>query len=249
MAVVEGLRATPGDAPSELRDRPVPGVLERTLEQPRGVEDVRLDELPDVRISLREGFHDRSMLLEVEGVELVELHARRPDGLAVEDAPRVLRGFGQLGDAGGVEVDVVELSIRVHPLGGERLPAGAGWSLAELASEPREPLFGALEPAEIRRRQPVARELCGEALEGGAHHERLEELCTGQRPDLDTALAGERDEPERRELTERLTNRRTADAELLGELLLPKQIAGWELPREDRVLEDARDLVGLGRGV
>jgi len=247
MVDVEGLRAAPGDAPTELRDRPVPSVLERTLEQSRGVEDVRLDEMPDVRISLREGFRDRSMLLEIKGVELVELPARRPDGLAVEDAPRVLRGVGQLGDAGGVEVDVVELSIRVHPLGGKRLRTGTAWSLAELASEPREPLFGAFEPPEIRRRQPVARELCGETLEGGAHDERLEELCTGQRLDLDTPLAGERDEPERRELPECFTDRRAADAELLRQLLLPKQIAGWELSREDRVLQGERDLVGLRR--
>jgi hypothetical protein len=46
---------------------------------------------------------------------------------------------------------------------------------------------------------------------------------------------------------ERLANRRAADSELLRQLLLPKQRAGQELTRGDRVFEGACDLVGLGR--
>jgi hypothetical protein len=49
----EDLRAAPGDATAELRDRPVPRVLQRTFEEPPGVEDVRLDQALHVRISLR----------------------------------------------------------------------------------------------------------------------------------------------------------------------------------------------------
>jgi len=243
------LRTAPGDATPELRDRPVPGVLQRTLEQPRGVEDVRFDQAPHARITLGEGRRDRLMLLEVEGVELVELCARRPDRLSMEDAPRALRGFRELANSCRIEVDVVELSVCPNPLGCEGLRAGAGGSLTELAREPREALLGPLEPAQIRSRQSLAGELGGEAFEGCADDERLEELGTSQRLDLDSALAGERNEPERRELSERFPNRRAADAELLRQLLLPKEIAGRELPREDRVLQDERDLVSLGCGL
>lgn len=48
------LRDTSANAMPELRDRPVPGVLQRPLEEPRGVEDVHFDDLPHVQISFGE---------------------------------------------------------------------------------------------------------------------------------------------------------------------------------------------------
>src|SRR4051812_18334290 len=149
MADVEVLRAAPGDAPPELRDRPVPSVLERTLEEPRGLEDVRFDQAPDVRITVGERRRNRSVLLEVERVQFVELCARRPDRLSVEYASRALRRFREFADPCRVEVDVVELSVRANPLCRDSLRPGAGRSLAELTREPCEALLGALEPAQV----------------------------------------------------------------------------------------------------
>ena len=53
----------------KLRDRPVTGVLQRTLEEPPGVKDVRFDQAPYVGIPSDERLPDRSMLLEVGGVQ------------------------------------------------------------------------------------------------------------------------------------------------------------------------------------
>src|SRR5581483_7269871 len=86
-----------------------------------------------------------------------------------------------------------------------------------------------------------------EALELGAHEERLAQLVARERSHADAAIRDEGDEAERRQPAERLPDRRPADAEPLRELLLAKDGAGLDPTRDDVVLERERDVVSLRR--
>ena len=72
------------------------------------------------------------------------------------------------------------------------------------------------------------------------------QLLARDHPDADAAVRDEVDEPERGEPAQRLADRRPADLELLGELLLAKDASGRELAGDDRLLDHERDVVGLG---
>ena len=64
-------------------------------------------------------------------------------------------------------------------------------------------------------------------------------------PHAYAAVRLEADEPERGEPAQRLAHRRPAHLELLGEVLLAQRAAGWDLARDDRLLERERDVVGF----
>ena len=67
-----------------------------------------------------------------------------------------------------------------------------------------------------------------------------------QRADANAAVGLERDEAERGQAAERLPDRRAADAVARRQLLLTKDGSRGELPRDDRLLQLERDVVGLG---
>ena len=191
---------------------------------------------------------DRAVLEVVLRVELVELGACAPDPVADERAPRALRDpldERQLGDA----VDhVVEGVVRLHPLDEQRRVArsrrcaparGARGSARRTAARPhRAPrgrsgvIFG------------VATSVAS-ASSSARTRNASRSSCARDRADADAPVRLERDEPERRQPPQRLADRRAADVEPLGELLLAQHGAGRDQPADDLVLEHARDVVGL----
>src|SRR5581483_3818612 len=66
-----------------------------------------------------------------------------------------------------------------------------------------------------------------------------------ERPNANTAVRLERHEPERREPPQRFPHGRARDSEPLRQLLLAEHGAGRELARDDRLLDETRDVVGL----
>ena len=90
------------------------------------------------------------------------------------------------------------------------------------------------------------RDLGREALELRANEERLSELLPREHAHPDAAVRLEGDEPQRREAPQGLAHRGPADLELLGEMLLAKHAAGWDLAGDDRLLEREREIVGFG---
>ena len=71
------------------------------------------------------------------------------------------------------------------------------------------------------------------------------QVVVAERAHADSAVRLERDETERGEAPQRLTHRRSGDTEPLRELLLPEHRARLELARDDRLLDQAGDVVGL----
>src|SRR5581483_4058327 len=201
------LDVAPGNALPKLGDRSVPRVLKGAFEKSSRVEDVSLHQLSHCGIPVRERLSDRSMLLEIEGVELVELRTQRPDGLSMEDATRAPCRLRELLDSGRLEIDVVEVAVCAHPLSGKGLGAAAGRRLAKVTGESGETLLGSLEPAQVRRRHSFTREFRCEALECCPDDEGLEQFGPREGSDLHAALACEGDESQSSELPERFANR------------------------------------------
>ena len=71
------------------------------------------------------------------------------------------------------------------------------------------------------------------------------QLLAGEHPDTNSAIRLEADEAERRKTPQRLAHRRPRDRELLGQVLLPEDAAGRDLPGDDRLLEREGNVVGL----
>src|SRR5207247_714287 len=72
------------------------------------------------------------------------------------------------------------------------------------------------------------------------------QLLARDRAHAHAPVRNERDEPERSEPSQRLANRCARHVELLGKLLLAKDRPGSKLSRNDGLLDDERDVVGLG---
>ncbi len=101
--------------------------------------------------------------------------------------------------------------------------------LHEALGGPVEPPLRPLELREVLLGHLRRRDLGGEALELGAHHERLADLVAGEHPHAHAAVRLEADEAEGREPAQRLANGRPADLELLGEVLLAERAPGRDL--------------------
>ena len=202
-----------------------------------------------VRASGGDRLADRAVLEVVLRVELVELPAGLPDPVADERAARALRDAlheRQLGDA----VDhVVERVVRLHPLDEERRVARRLTSRvrSELEGQRGEAPLDRVELGQIRGGHLRRRDLGGEPLELGADEERLAQLVRGDRADADAAVRLEGDETERGEAAKRLPHGRATDVEPLRERLLAQDGTRLDDAADDLVLEDARDVVGLGR--
>ena len=117
--------------------------------------------------------------------------------------------------------------------------------LHERLRRPMEAALGLLELGEVVVGHLRRRDLGREALELGAHHERLADLVEREHPHAYAAVRLERDEPERGEPPKRLAHGRSAHLELLGEVLLAERAAGRDLAGDDRLLERESDVVGL----
>jgi hypothetical protein len=72
------------------------------------------------------------------------------------------------------------------------------------------------------------------------------QLVARDRPHAHPPIRLEGDEAERRQPPQRLTDRRPADREALGQVLLPQHDPRPELAGDDLALEHRRDLVRLG---
>jgi hypothetical protein len=141
----------------------------------------------------------------------------------------------------------VEAIVRAHPVAGEpRALALASAPVQQLVGQRREPLLGLAELVQPPRRHSRCRDPRHERLQLGPDHERLPKLVARDRPDANPFVRGQRDEPGRGEPAQRLADRRPADVEALGELLLAENRSRGQLAGDDRVLERQRDLVGLG---
>src|SRR5262245_26964035 len=195
----------------------------------------------------RERLLDRTVLLRVLQVQTVErVVARRPDRGPRERAARALRELLDEWEVCGAVDDVVERVVRAHPLAHDRAPLVAGLAAAQLLRDGGEALLRVIELLQLLRRDLRRRDLRREALELGPHHERFVQLLTRDRPDAHAAIRDERDEPECSETAQRLADRRARDVELLRQLLLAEDGPRCELARDDGLLDDQRDVVGLG---
>lgn len=88
-----------------------------------------------------------------------------------------------------------------------------------------------------RRRRPT-----GEFLEGGAYRVHLAQFGSRHEPHTDPTVGLALDETHRLELTQCLTNRRLADAQLLGEPVLDDAIAGPIDPVQDALQHQLTNL-------
>ncbi len=115
----------------------------------------------------------------------------------------------------------------------------------ELEREGGEPSLDGVELGEIVGRHLAGRDLRRKPFELRADEERLPELGPGDRPHANATVRLERHEPERGEAPERLANGRATHGEPLGELLLPENGPRRDHTRDDLVLEDTGEIVGL----
>ena len=191
---------------------------------------------------------DGAVLEVVLRVELVELRACLPHPVADERPAGALRDALDERHVGDAIDHVVEGVVRLHPLDEQRRVARrpAPCLRPELERELAEPPLHRVERGEVVRGHLRRRDLGRERLELGTDEERLAELVRGDRADANAPVGLERDEAERGEPAERLAHRGPADVEPLGERLLPEDGARRDDPRDDLVLELARDVVGLG---
>ena len=186
------------------------------------------------------------MLGLVARVETIELFVdRRPDGGARERPPRALGDRLDVRHLRGAVEHVVKRVIRPHPLGHQPAPVPARVARAQLTRQAGEPLLALLELLQLLERELLGRHLGDERLELRPDEERLAEVVVRERPDAHALVRLERDEPERRELPQRLAHRRPRDAEPLRQLLLAQDRAGLELAGHDRLLDQDGNIVGL----
>src|SRR6266542_2287949 len=109
-----------------------------------------------------------------------------------------------------------------------------------------EPLLALVELLQLLGRDLRRRDLGRKRLELRAHHEGLVELLPRDRADTYAAVRHERDEPKGCQPAQGLPDGRPRDVELLRKLFLAKDRPRGELPRDDGLLDDERDVVGLG---
>jgi hypothetical protein len=195
LVVVLARPGVPRNAAAEQARAVIAGLFHRPLKQAPGVEDVSLDELTHVYPLLLERLDYLAMLLDIEGVELTNFRVPGPESLAVEDARGRSRRVCELRDAGGLQVDIVKVLVRLHPFAckGSDLSLIAFRGL-ERARQVREVLFGLSHLDEILLRQPITRERGRETFERCPDSEHLEQLVARQRPNLDASAASEGNE-------------------------------------------------------
>ena len=202
-----------------------------------------------LRVLRPDGVPNRSVLRGVQLVELVEPGSGSPDSLAEERSSLVLRELLDERRLGRGVDDVVEGMVGPDPVGDDppvlRVLVHA---LQQPFGQAREALLRGLQRRQVGRGHPRCRELRREAFELRANEERLAQLLTGERPHADAPVRRERDESERRQPPQGLSNGRSANGELLGQLLLAKDGARRELSGDDRLLQVERDVVGLRAG-
>ena len=140
----------------------------------------------------------------------------------------------------------MEGMVRVQPLACELEILATGVAhLHESRGGVAESLLGRLERREVVVGHLRRRDLGGQALELGAHHERLANLVPRQHAHPDAAVRLEGDEAERREPPQGLAHGCPRHVELLGQVLLAKHAPRRDLSGDDRLLERERDVVGL----
>jgi hypothetical protein len=95
--------------------------------------------------------------------------------------------------------------------------------------------------------ETAGRALGGQALELGADEEDVAALVRLERPDQRPTVSQLLDQPDRLQLTQRLADRRAADAEPSGEVLLAQPGAERDAPGDDLDLQLVGEVVGTRR--
>ena len=100
-----------------------------------------------------------------------------------------------------------------------------------------------MQALDLRLLDAQCRDLGGEPFELGPHRVRVADLTRCEPAHERAAIRAQLDEPARLQLAQRLADRRSADAELLGERLLPESRSRRQVAVEDARLQLRRQLV------